>query len=171
MSRRSVLLAATSLCLACPAGTGKPTGPAQADDAALRIRVAQAEARRAGGVDELAELAAHGSKRQRLLALRGLGRIGATGATGGAGPIAILVGALGDRDPDVVGAAAGALGVAASLDDDALAVTDALIAALPRGGGPVVEALGRAGTAAAGKIAYDKFADIIQDLQYFHSQP
>ena len=174
MSCRNVLLAATSLCLACPAGTGKPTGPAPADDAALRIRVAQAEARRAGGVDELVQLAAHGAKHERLLALRGLGRIGLTGLTGapggtggtrgvgapgGAGPIAILVGALGDRDPDVVGTAAGALGVAASLDDDALAVTDALIAALPRGGGPVVEALGRAGTAAAQPALVAALAD------------
>jgi len=154
MSRRSILLAATSLCLACPAGTGKPTGPAPSDDAALRIRIAQAEARRAGGVDELAELAAHGAKHQRLLALRGLGRIG---VTGGARTIAILAGALGDPDPAVIGAAAGAIGVAASLDEDAFAaagvsiyeLTNALIAALPRGGGPVVEALGRAGTAAA----------------------
>ena len=154
MSRRAFLLAATSLCLACPGGTGQPAGPVPADDAALRIRVAQAEARRAGGVDDLAELAAHGTRRERLLAVRGLGRIG---VTGGARPIAILVGALGDPDRDVVGAAAGALGIAASLDEDGLAaagvsidaLTGALVAALPRGGGPVVEALGRAGTAAA----------------------
>ena len=95
MSRRSVLLAATSLCLACPAGTGKPTGPASAADAALRIRIAQAEARRAGGVDELADLAAHGARRERLLALRGLGRIGATAGTTAT---AALVAALGDAD-------------------------------------------------------------------------
>ena len=165
MSRRNVLLAATSLCLACPAGTGKPTGPASTADAALRIRIAQAEARRAGGVDELADLAAHGSTRQRLLALRGLGRIGlmgtpgTPGTPGGAKSIAILVGALSDPDPGVIGAAAGAIGVAASLDDDELAVTDDLIAALPRGGGPVIEALGRAGTAAAQPALVAALAD------------
>ncbi len=157
MSRRCFLLVATSLCLACPGGTGKPVGPAPADDAALRIRVAQAEARRAGGVDELAELAAHGATHERMLALRGLGRIGLIGTPGGARSIAILVGALGDPDPGVIGAAAGALGVLASLDEDEFAaagvssdeLSNALIAALPRGGGPVIEALGRAGTAAA----------------------
>jgi cyclophilin family peptidyl-prolyl cis-trans isomerase len=175
MSRRYVVLAATWLCAACPSPSA-PSRPAPADDTPLRIRVAQAEARRAGGVAELAELAAHGAKQDRMLALRGLGRIGATGAvsaTGAAGaagaagafsatgeiaptaaatgapPIAILIAALGDADPDIVGAAAGALGVAASLDDGDLGATAPLIAALPRGGGLVVEALGRAATAAA----------------------
>jgi cyclophilin family peptidyl-prolyl cis-trans isomerase len=154
MSRRYLLLAATSLVAACRSPAAGPSHPVATDavDVALRIRVAQAEARRAGGVAELAELAAHGSKPERLLALRGLGRIGATGATeqGGAKrPIAILITALGDADPEVIGAAAGALGVAASLDDGDLGATEALIAALPRGGGPVVEALGRAGGVAA----------------------
>lgn len=113
---------------------------------ALRIAVARAEARRAGGVAELAQLATHGAKPERLLALRGLGRIG---TTGGAKPVAILLAALGDPDPDVIAAAAGAIGIAAALDDGEPGVTDALIAALPRGGGAVIEALGRAGTAAA----------------------
>jgi len=160
MSRRWFLLAATSLCVACPAGTTTPPraaqAQAQAEDVALRIRIAQAEARRAGGVDELVELATHGGPRERLLALRGLGRIG---VTGGARPVATLVAALGDQDPGVIGAAAGALGVAASLDDGDLGVTDALIAALPRGGGPVIEALGRAGTAAAQPALVQVLAD------------
>ena len=147
MSRRCLVLAATSLVAACPApgSSSRPGARDRAEDAPLRIRIAQAEARRAGGADELAELAGHGAKAERLLALRGLGRIG---RTGGARPIALLIAALGDGDPDVVGAAASALGVAASLDDGDLGASDALVAALPRGGGAVVEALGRAGTAA-----------------------
>jgi len=167
MSRRYLLLAATSLCVACPGGAAPPSRPAPADDAALRIRVAQAEARRAGGVAELGRLATEGTRPERLLALRGLGRIGATGATGttgatgGGSPLAILTAALGDPDPGVVGAAAAAIGVAGSLDDGQLAVTEALLAALARGSGAanrapnvattgaILEALGRAGSAAA----------------------
>src|SRR5262245_52890655 len=108
MSRRCLVIAATLSCAACPSGTGGPSpsspsrssaaSPAQAGDAPLRLRIAQAEARRAGGVDELAELAAHGAPSQRRLALRGLGRIG---RTGGPRPIAVLVAALGDADPSV----------------------------------------------------------------------
>ena len=146
MSLRAVVLVATTLLVGCHAGTSPPPQPPRAGDAPLRLRVAQAEARRAGGVAELVELASHGARPERLLALRGLGRIG---VTGGPQAIATLVAALRDDDRDVLGAAAGALGVAASLDDGDLGATDALIAALPRGGGAVVEALGRAGTAAA----------------------
>jgi cyclophilin family peptidyl-prolyl cis-trans isomerase len=170
MSRRYLLLAATSLCVACPGGAAPPSRPAPPDDAALRIRVAQAEARRAGGVAELGRLAAEGTRPERLLALRGLGRIGATGAAGttgatgeagGEAPLAILTAALGDPEPGVVGAAAAAIGVAGSLDDGQLAVTEALLAALARGSGAanrapdvattgaILEALGRAGSAAA----------------------
>jgi cyclophilin family peptidyl-prolyl cis-trans isomerase len=156
MSRWWLLLAATLLCVACPAGPARPPQIAPAKDAPLRLRVARAEARRAGGLDELIELATHGAKPERLLALRGLGRIG---VIGGPQSISILTAGLGDPDPDVIGAAAGAIGVAASLDDDALAVTDALIAAVPRGGGPVIEALGRAGTAAAQPALVRALAD------------
>jgi len=140
MLRRCLLLVATSVLAGCPRPTVAPAGGAAADDTALRLRVAQAEVRRAGGVAELGDLAAHGDKRARLLALRGLGRIGTPPA------VATLLGALGDRDPDVIGAAAGALGLAASLDDADLGATPALIAALSRGGAAVLEALGRAGT-------------------------
>jgi peptidyl-prolyl cis-trans isomerase B (cyclophilin B) len=141
---RCWLVLATSLLAACPSPAAEPRSPASIDDAPLRLRIAQAEARRAGGVAELAELAAHGTTHQRRLALRGLGRIGATGPT-----TRILIDALGDPDPEVIGAAAGALGIAASLDDGDPGATDALIAALPRAPGPVLEALGRAGTVAA----------------------
>ncbi|HEX4417862.1 MAG TPA: peptidylprolyl isomerase [Kofleriaceae bacterium] len=149
MVRRIVSLAATWLLAACPAPArpgAQPTGA----EAALRIRVARAEARRAGGVAELDALATAGPAPQRALALRGLGRIGAMGA-GAAGPppIATLLAALGDPDPDVVGAAAGAIGVAASLDDGDPGATEALVQALgasPRAAGPILEALGRAGT-------------------------
>ena len=146
MSLRLVLLAATALLFACPAAGPPAVTPRPADDVPLRIRIAKAEARRAGGVDELVELATHGKPYERGLALRGLGRIGATGGPRG---LPILIAALNDADPSVVGAAAGAIGVAASLDDGDLGATDALIQAVPRGGALVVEALGRAGTVAA----------------------
>jgi cyclophilin family peptidyl-prolyl cis-trans isomerase/HEAT repeat protein len=140
-------MAATWLLAACPA-PARPAQPPQppggaAADVALRNRIAQAEARRAGGTAELVELARHGDKPARLLALRGLGRIGAIGA------VDTVIAALDDPDPDVVGAAAAAIGVGAALDDDHdLGASDALARALPRGGRPVVEALGRAGSAA-----------------------
>lgn len=158
MSRRCLLIAATSLLVACHAGAGRSPGAVRGAGgdragAAVRLRIARAEARRAGGVDELVELAGRGPVPDRLLALRGLGRIG---RTGGARPVATLIAALGDPDPAVIGAAAGALGIAASLDDGDLGASDALVAALRRGGGAVdgavggavIEALGRAGGAA-----------------------
>jgi peptidyl-prolyl cis-trans isomerase B (cyclophilin B) len=157
MSRRWSSIAATAatwMLAGCPA----PARPAQppetaAADVALRIRIARAEARRAGGTAELVELARRGDKPARLLALRGLGRIGAPGAVA-------LDAALGDPDPDVVGAAAAAIGVAASLDDDRdLGASDALVRALPRGGRPVVEALGRAGTAAVQPALVEALGD------------
>ncbi|HEY0194274.1 MAG TPA: peptidylprolyl isomerase [Kofleriaceae bacterium] len=138
MRQLVIALAATAALAGCPA----PVPPASAPDTALRIRIAQAEARRAGGVAELGQLAAQGPVAQRALALRGLGRTGATG----------VLAALRDPDPEIVGAAAAAIGVAASLDDAELGATDALVRALDRGGpaGPaIVEALGRAGTVAA----------------------
>jgi cyclophilin family peptidyl-prolyl cis-trans isomerase len=158
MSRRSLSIAATAatwVLAACP-GPSRPAQPpeAAAADVALRIRIAQAEARRAGGTAELVELARGGDKPARLLALRGLGRIGALGS------VDVLIAALGDPDPDVVGAAAAAIGVAAALDDDRdLGASDALVAALPRGGRPVVEALGRAGTAAVQPALVEALGD------------
>src|SRR5687768_12667990 len=69
--------------------------------------------------------------------------------------LAVLLEALADRDPAIVGAAASALGLAASLDEaDAgtPALTKALLDALPRALGhepAVIEALGRAADASA----------------------
>ncbi|MEO7734868.1 MAG: hypothetical protein ABIY55_28190, partial [Kofleriaceae bacterium] len=102
MLLRLALLAATTLLFACRAAAPPPARPRHADDAPLRIRIAQAEARRAGGVDELVELATHGKTPERVLALRGLGRIG---ATGGPRVVPTLIAALKDADASVVGAA------------------------------------------------------------------
>ncbi|MEO8554895.1 MAG: hypothetical protein ABI678_33180, partial [Kofleriaceae bacterium] len=85
--------------------------PTVVDRSPLRIRVARAEARRAGGVAELADLVAHGDTIARELALRGLGRIGGPDA------LAVVKNALGDPDPQVATEAFAAIGVAASLDD------------------------------------------------------
>ncbi|MBS1120958.1 MAG: Peptidyl-prolyl cis-trans isomerase, partial [Deltaproteobacteria bacterium] len=93
---------------------------------------------------ELAGLASHGTKPERLLALRGLGRVG------GKRSLELLVGALADPDPDVTGAAAGAIGISTSLDEPAAgdpAITRALLEAWPRAGlhgALVIEAIGRA---------------------------
>jgi len=161
MLRRCPSTTVLLLLVACSAPARAPAPARPPGDAPLRLRVARAEARRAGGIAELAELATRGEKPERLLALRGLGRIGSVGTAApsagaavagpptGARPIALLLAALGDRDPEIVGAAAAAIGVAASLDDGDLGVSEALVAALARGGAPVIEALGRAGTAAA----------------------
>jgi len=131
--------------IACPGHTPSPRPPAPVDDASLRIRIANAEARRGGGIAELTELA-RGSHEQRVLALRGLGRIGGPEAD------AVVTAALADPDPSIAGAAAGALGLAASLDDDPgdPRRTQALLAALARVSGhepetvQVIEGLGRA---------------------------
>ena len=137
---RFALIALAVACSSPPA----PNKPTKIDDTAVRIRVAYAEARRGGGLTELTELATHGAKHERVLALRGLGRIG------GATAVGALRTALLDPDLDVVAAAAAALGLAASLDDEDLKVTDALLAALARFDHPaILEALGRAGDASA----------------------
>jgi len=142
-------------CPACPSTRGAAPPRPIIDDTAVRIRVANAEARRGGGVAELAALAAAGAPHERVLALRGLGRIG------GARALDTLRGALADRDPRIVAAAAAAIGVAASLDEpdrgapgvapapgiDA-SLGPALVAALPGAGAHahvVLEAIGRAG--------------------------
>ncbi len=148
------LRAATSAVIACLlACHGKPPeapGSAASADPALRIRIARAEARRGGGLTELVELARQGARPERLLALRALGRVG------GARALEVLRGALADPDREVVGAAAGAIGVAASLDEPdaaaAAALTADLLEVLPRAGerAPLVlEALGRAADASA----------------------
>ena len=137
---RCALIALLFACSSPPA----PIKPTKIDDTAVRIRVAYAEARRGGGIAELTDLAAHGAKHERVLALRGLGRIG------GATAVDALRTALLEPDRDVVAAAAAAIGLAASLDDEDLNVTEALLAALARFDHPaILEALGRAGDASA----------------------
>jgi len=74
---RSWLIVATALVAGCPS-RAKPVEhekPA-ADDRAVRLKIALAEARRAGGADELWELARHGETLATNLAVRGLARIG-----------------------------------------------------------------------------------------------
>jgi cyclophilin family peptidyl-prolyl cis-trans isomerase/HEAT repeat protein len=126
---------------ACSSKPGPVASPQKIDDTAVRIRVAYAEARRGGGIAELIELAKHGQKHERALALRGLGRIG------GATAIDFLRTALADPDKDVVASAAAALGLASSLDENVTGVTDALLAHADQPA--VVEALGRAGETSA----------------------
>ena len=88
------------LLAACP---GKPADhPKAADDSALRIKIAQLEASRGDGQNELIELATRGEQPAKLLALRGLGRVG------GAKALATLGTALLDGDPEIVGTAAAA---------------------------------------------------------------
>ncbi len=106
---RAAIFVATSLLVGCP--TPRPEAPRAGDDTSLRVRIAQAEARRAAGIDELAQLAAGTDVHTRELALRGLGRSGDERAN------AILERALGDDDPRVVAAALSAIGVAAALDE------------------------------------------------------
>jgi len=150
--RAATAAAIACLLAACPAKPPEAPAPAPVatSDAALRLRIARAEARRGGGLAELVELAARGAPDERRLALRALGRIG------GARALEALRGALADPDAGVVAAAAGALGLAAALDEHdaetAAALTAALREALPRAGerAPIVlEALGRAGDASA----------------------
>ncbi len=150
---RHLAIVATVALFGCPThkppAVVAPHGNAiDADDPAARIRVARLEATRGEGEDKLDELARHGKPFERGLAIRALGRLG------GARSLAILAELL--HDPHVVGAAAGAIGVAASLDDlapaDQLALGKAVIAALEAKPAvadrrALVEALGRAGDA------------------------
>lgn len=145
MHRFACTLAATAILTACPGSNPPPKPPAPVDEAPVRIRIAQAEAKRGDGVTELVELAAHGSPLERALALRGLGRIG------GARARVQIERALGDGDPAIVTVAASAYGLLASLDELTPAATStattALVAAIPRvpdAAKPVViEAIGR----------------------------
>ncbi len=144
---RALAVLATSVLIACP-GPGRAR-PASRDDRSVRIRIAQAEAKRGGGVAELADLANRGDRATRLLAIRGLGRIGS------ARGLELLRDLLADRDEAVVGAAAAAIGLAALLDDPTIDATRPLIDALGRlselaepaeaSSVLVIEALGRAG--------------------------
>jgi cyclophilin family peptidyl-prolyl cis-trans isomerase len=146
MNRGLPLAATLALCaclFGCPAKPPAQPMPPSADETALRIRVAAAEARRADGVAELTDLALHGTRRERLLALRGLGRIG------GAPVVATLREVFLAGEPELAATAAAALGVAASLDDESY-LTAADVKRLPTSpteAALVMEGLGRAGDA------------------------
>ena len=124
-------------------------------DAATRARIARAELARDAGIDPLLEVLSQGSTSERVLALRGLGRIGApTNAV--ASParsrsIESMIAALEDPAPEVVAAAAAALGLVASIDGVELGVDAELTSALGRAGAgaaSVLEALGVVGSTA-----------------------
>ncbi|NVB83826.1 MAG: hypothetical protein HOV81_35960, partial [Kofleriaceae bacterium] len=138
---RASIFVATVFIAGCP--STRPEAPHIADDAPLRIRIAQAEVKRAGGVAELVELSRSGDVHQRELALRGLGRVGGTEA------LAALEAALDDPTSSIVTAAAYAIGVAGSLDDlDAATqarLTPKLVGLVPNAG--AIEAIGRTGDA------------------------
>ncbi len=140
---RASIVAATALLAACPSSTQTPRPP---DDRPLRIQVAQAEARRGGGIAELRDLVTHGDGHARELAVRGLGRIG--------GPQALdaLVAALADGDPHVAAAAIDAIGIAAALDEPEPAaqktLAEALLARAAIDPALVATAVGRTGGAA-----------------------
>ncbi|HEY5952130.1 MAG TPA: peptidylprolyl isomerase [Kofleriaceae bacterium] len=149
---RLAIFVATGLLVGCP--SKQPEAPRVPDDSALRVRIAQAEARRAGGVDELVELAATGDVHARTLALRGLGRVGGDKAH------AALEAAVDDKDPKIVEAALYAIGVAAALDDDTKwNPSSKLVAALARAPLPALEALGRAGDASIQTELIGRLAD------------
>ncbi len=137
------IFAATILLTGCPSKQPEAPRPGSANDAALRIQVAQLEVKRAAGVAELRDLATSKDVHARELALRALGR------TGGDDAIATLQAALADPEPRVVIAAATALGVRASLDEDTKLDTTKLVTMLTHPNRDVrlavVEALGRAG--------------------------
>ena len=139
MSRLAIFVA-TSLLLGCP--SKQPEAPRAVDDTALRVRVANAEARRGGGAAELVELATSSDVHARELALRGLGRIG------GAQARTALETALVDPEPRVVAGALAGIGLAMSLDEDPQwNPSDKLVALIEKYPLPVIEALGRAGDA------------------------
>ena len=89
-----------------------------------------------------------------MLALRGL-----VGVFGGATSVEALRVALRDPDRDIVVAAAAGLGLAASLDDEDLKVTEALLAALAKyEHAAIIEAIGRAADASAQPVLIAKLS-------------
>ena len=103
------------LALLCACSSAAHPTPSRPDDVVdsfdreSRIFVAQLEARRGDGVDQLIDLVKTGKTHERQLALRGLGRIG--------GPRALAAIRLSLDQPEIATAAAQAIGLAASLDD------------------------------------------------------
>ncbi|HEY1550768.1 MAG TPA: peptidylprolyl isomerase [Kofleriaceae bacterium] len=128
------------------------------------MHVAQAEAKRGGGIAELRELSrAPHDALSRTLALRGLGRIGGKDAR------EELEAALDDSDRNVVTAALAALGVMASLDEPSDADRDALGRSIADATSHCdaemcklvgLEALGRGGTLAEQAQLVTALADI-----------
>ncbi|MDB4960239.1 MAG: uncharacterized protein JWP01_238 [Myxococcales bacterium] len=159
MARSWCMIVATVALAACPSRTPLSKLPEPADDHALRLRVAHAEARRGAGVTELVELAGHGEPAERVLAVRGLGRIGGPKAT------EALRALLTDHDAGVITAAASAIGVAALLDEPepSAELTKELLAALETVAAPhkpiVIEAIGRA----ADPSAQDALVQLLGD--------
>lgn len=137
------------LLLALAACPGKPVDhPKTIDDTAVRVQIAQLEAARGDGLEELDKLATSGDQHTRVLAVRGLGRVG------GAKALATLTAALGDPDIEISDTAATAIGIATSLDEDDAGkpeITAALLALqAKRPDDPaIVEAIGRAADGAA----------------------
>jgi len=149
MVRSWCVIAATVALAACPARTPSTKLPEPPDDRALRLRIAQAEARRGAGLTELVELATHGAGTERLLAVRGLGRIGGIKA------LEVLRQLLRDPDDAVAAGAASAIGVLAGLDEPepSAELTKELLGTLERVAANhkplVIEAIGRAADASA----------------------
>lgn len=149
MSRITCVVVATLALTGCPSSAPGPKHAEPAtDDRPLRIRIAQAEARRGDGITELVDIATHGALPERELALRGLGR------TGGPQALETLRAMLSDPEPRIATAAAAAIGVAAAIDDetpvDATPQLLAVLARVPDAERPrVLEAIGRAADASA----------------------
>ncbi|HEY4055275.1 MAG TPA: peptidylprolyl isomerase [Kofleriaceae bacterium] len=121
----AAVVAATAAFAACHGAPPKspPMGEQVfVDDSYVRSQVAQAEAKRGAGVDELVSMVSLGRGSAKELALRGLGRIGGERATH------VLLVSL--KEPALVAAAADAIGVLGSLDDLPSATTDMISTAL-----------------------------------------
>jgi peptidyl-prolyl cis-trans isomerase B (cyclophilin B) len=156
---RSKLVAIGMLAACHPAGSPS-TRTADARANAARVRIAIAEAKRAGGLDELLAIVARGAISERVLALRALGRIGGTRATDA------LIAACADREPRVASMAAGGLGVAAALEELPAArtsdVTRTLVRLLSRlnvDRAEIAEAIGRAADPSAQSAMLPLLAD------------
>ena len=150
---------AVSCLLACHSVRAQPAPSREASNAdqALRVRVAQAELRRADGASELIQLSASGPTPQRVLALRGLGRTGlaSSDAQTRSPALQTVLAALSDPAPEVVAAAATALALGAAVEDVVLGVDAELTAAWQAGKRlpEVLEAMASAGSACAATAA------------------
>src|SRR5258706_10620574 len=107
---RAVLIVATMTLAGCPS-SAKPQSPRSPEDVALRLRVANDEAKRAGGIGELVLMARGADANEKVLALRGLARIG-----GGEAREAMHE-ALKSTDPATVIGALDAIQLSGALDE------------------------------------------------------